>query len=195
MTKQCLTFRRGESSNLMTSFFPQTQDRVKVTSFPSFPSVLEGILEAEMFPTQVQGNTGCFRTEKTAKIHGNHLAVVGRDRHYWINIVLSRQRTSTRRWKAPENIENCHGGHDLKTPAFNFPWVSVHGFTDTWREAANSETSCETPVCCCRAWVCLCAANPPCELPEWQWCWKLHWTCRAVWELLPRHGSWCRYRC
>lgn len=118
---------------------------MKFTSFPSFPCVLGGILEGEIFPTQAQGNTGCFEREKIAKIHGNHLEVGGRDGHCFIKTKNQYQRT----WKALEITENCHGGHDLKTPIFHFLWVLLCGFTDAWRKTMNSETSYETPVCWC----------------------------------------------
>lgn len=83
---------------------------------------------------------------RTAKIHWNHLAIVGGDGHCFIKTKNQYQR----KWKAPENMETCHGRHDLKTP-ISFP-LGLYGFTDTWRETMDSETSCQTPECCC---VCL----------------------------------------
>lgn len=65
---------------------------MKFTSFPSFLCVLGGILEGEIFPTQAQGNTGCFEREKIAKINGNHLVVGGRDGHRFIMTKSQYQR-------------------------------------------------------------------------------------------------------
>lgn len=140
----------------MTSFFPQTQGRVKFTSFPSFPCVLEGILEAEIFPTQAQGVLKQERLPDSWKPLSS-----SRKRHGFIQTKNQYQR----RWKAPENKGSCHGGHDLRTPTFHLLWVSVCGVTDPGRQRMDSE-SCETPVCCCVCLGVFMCCKPPCAPPR-----------------------------
>lgn len=174
----------------MTSFFPQHKAGWSSPLFLPFLVYWKVFWRLKHFPHNLREIQSVLKTGRTAKIHWHHLAVVGRDRHCFIKTKNQYQR----RWKAREIMETGHGRYNLKTPIFvsfgsQFVVLLIPEEKQWTQRPAVKILS--AAVC---SWVCYCAANPLVHLPEWQWWWKLHWVCREVWELLPRHRS-CRYKC